>query len=80
MVSPVDMEPSEPCDAQADELETAMAIDRLHTFTTMEVRARRPGRERCHGGSAAAARLAASLDRFSGGRVESAVFRRGVKV
>src|SRR5205085_6191474 len=39
MVSPVDMEPSEPCDAQADELETAIAIDRIHTFTTMEVRA-----------------------------------------
>jgi D-arginine dehydrogenase len=39
MVSPVDTEPSEPCDAQADELETAIAIDRIHTFTTMEVRA-----------------------------------------
>src|SRR5258708_4204084 len=39
MVSPIDMEPSEPCDAQADELETAIAIDRIHTFTTMEVRA-----------------------------------------
>ncbi len=38
MVSPVDMEPSEPCDAQADELETAIAIDRIQTFTTMEVR------------------------------------------
>lgn len=38
MVSPVDMKPSEPCDAQADELETAIAIDRIHTFTTMEVR------------------------------------------
>lgn len=38
MVSPVDMAPSEPCDAQADELETAIAIDRIHTFTTMEVR------------------------------------------
>ena len=37
MVSPVDMAPSEPCDAQADELETAIAIDRIHTFTTMEV-------------------------------------------
>ena len=63
MVSPVDMEPSEPCDAQADELETAMAIDRLHTFT--------PWRSGLAGqggngvmGSAAAARLAASLDRF----------------
>jgi len=39
MVSPVDMAPSEPCDAQADELEVAIAIDRIHTFTTMEVRA-----------------------------------------
>ncbi|MGR9319853.1 NAD(P)/FAD-dependent oxidoreductase (plasmid) [Rhizobium leguminosarum] len=38
MVSPVDMSPSEPCDAQADELEVAIAIDRIHTFTTMEVR------------------------------------------
>ena len=37
MVSPVDMEPSEPCDAQADELETAIAIDRIQTFTTFEV-------------------------------------------
>lgn len=39
MVSPVDMAPSGPCDAQADELEVAIAIDRIHTFTTMEVRA-----------------------------------------
>ena len=38
MVSPIDMEPSEPCDAQADELEVAIAIDRIHTNTTMEVR------------------------------------------
>ncbi|MGR9148124.1 NAD(P)/FAD-dependent oxidoreductase [Rhizobium leguminosarum] len=38
MVSPVDMAPSEPCDAQADELEVAIAIDRIHTYTTMEVR------------------------------------------
>lgn len=37
MVSPVDMEPSEPCDAQADELEVAIAIDRIQRFTTMEV-------------------------------------------
>lgn len=37
MVSPVDMAPSEPCDAQADELEVAIAIDRIHRFTTMEV-------------------------------------------
>ena len=38
MVSPVDMAPSEPCDAQADELETAIAIDRIHSYTTMSVR------------------------------------------
>lgn len=37
MVSPVDMDPSEPCDAQADELEVAIAIDRIHRFTTMNV-------------------------------------------
>lgn len=38
MVSPVDMAVSEPCDAQADELEVAIAIDWIHRFTTMEVR------------------------------------------
>ena len=38
MVSPVDREPSAPCDAQADELEVAMAVDRIHTFTTMQVK------------------------------------------
>jgi D-arginine dehydrogenase len=38
MVSPVDMAPSEPCDAQADELEIAIAIDRIHSSTTMSVR------------------------------------------
>jgi D-arginine dehydrogenase len=38
MVSPVDMAPSEPCDAQADELEIAIAIDRIHSATTMSVR------------------------------------------
>jgi D-arginine dehydrogenase len=38
MVSPVDMAPSEPCDAQADELEVASAIDRIQRFTTMPVR------------------------------------------
>jgi D-arginine dehydrogenase len=38
MVSPVDMAASEPCDAQADELEVALAIDRIHRFTTMNVR------------------------------------------
>jgi len=38
MVSPVDMAASAPCDAQADELEVAIAIDRIHSCTTMEVR------------------------------------------
>lgn len=38
MVSPVDMALCEPCDAQADELEVAIAIDRIHRFTTMDVR------------------------------------------
>lgn len=38
MVSPVDMAPSEPCDAQADELEVAIAVDRIERFTTMCVR------------------------------------------
>jgi D-arginine dehydrogenase len=38
MVSPVDMAMSEPCDAQSDELEVAIAIDRIHRYTTMEVR------------------------------------------
>jgi D-arginine dehydrogenase len=39
MVSPVDMEPSQPCDAQADELEVAIAIERIERFTAMPVRA-----------------------------------------
>jgi D-arginine dehydrogenase len=38
MVSPVDMAQSEPCDAQADEMEVAIAIDRIETFTTMTVK------------------------------------------
>lgn len=38
MVSQVDMARSEPCDAQADELETAIAIDRIHASTTMKVK------------------------------------------
>lgn len=37
MVSPIDMASSVPCDAQADELEVALAIDRIHKFTTMNV-------------------------------------------
>jgi D-arginine dehydrogenase len=38
MVSPVDMALTAPCDAQADELEVAIAIDRIHTLTDMTVR------------------------------------------
>lgn len=38
MVSPVYMEPSVPCDVQADELEVAVAIDRIQTFTTLDVK------------------------------------------
>lgn len=38
MVSPVDMAASAPCDAQADELEMALAVDRIEAFTTMRVR------------------------------------------
>lgn len=38
MVLPVDMARSEPCDAQTDEMEVAIAIDRVETFTTMSVR------------------------------------------
>lgn len=37
MVSPVDMAASAPCDAQADEMEVAIAIDRIETFTTMKI-------------------------------------------
>ncbi|MEQ9331640.1 FAD-dependent oxidoreductase [Thalassobaculum sp.] len=39
MVSPVDMAACEPCDAQADELEVAIAVDRIQAFTSLEVRA-----------------------------------------
>jgi D-arginine dehydrogenase len=38
MVSPVDMALSEPCDAQADELEVAIAIDRIQRYTDLDVR------------------------------------------
>ena len=37
MVSPVDMEPSAPCDAQADELEVAIAVEQIERCTTMQV-------------------------------------------
>lgn len=38
MVSPVDMALCAPCDAQADDLEVAIAIDRIERFTTMQVK------------------------------------------
>lgn len=38
MVSPVDMAATEPCDAQADDLEVAIAMDRIQRFTTIEVK------------------------------------------
>lgn len=36
--SPADETPSEPCDAQPDELDLAIAADRIMTFTTLEIR------------------------------------------
>lgn len=38
MVSPADETPCEPCDAQAEELDMAIAADRFQTATTIEVR------------------------------------------
>lgn len=38
MLSPADEEPSEPCDAQPEELDIAIAVDRICTATTLEVR------------------------------------------
>ncbi|HEX7114577.1 MAG TPA: FAD-binding oxidoreductase [Steroidobacter sp.] len=38
MVSPADETPVAPCDAQPDELDVAVAIDRLEHLTTLEVR------------------------------------------
>jgi D-arginine dehydrogenase len=38
LVSPVDEIPSEPCDAQPDELDIAIAIDRLESVTSLQVR------------------------------------------
>lgn len=38
LLSPVDEIPSEPCDAQADELDIAIAIDRLETVTSLQIR------------------------------------------
>jgi len=38
LVSPGDETPSEPCDAEPEELDIAMAIDQLNTWTTLDVR------------------------------------------
>lgn len=38
LVSPADETPAPPCDAQADELDVAIAVDRLEQATTIEVR------------------------------------------
>jgi len=38
LVSPADETPSEPCDAKPEELDIALAIDRLNTWTTLNVR------------------------------------------
>jgi D-arginine dehydrogenase len=38
MVSPADTNPAEPCDAQPDEYDLAVAADRFQTLTTVEVR------------------------------------------
>lgn len=38
LLSPADETPSPPCDAQADELDIAIAIDRLEQATTLQVR------------------------------------------
>jgi len=38
MLSPADETPTEPCDAQAEELDIAIAVDRLERATTLQVR------------------------------------------
>ena len=38
LLSPEDETPTDPCDAQADELDIAIAVDRLERATTLEVR------------------------------------------
>ncbi len=38
LLTPADETPSPPCDAQPDEMDVALAIDRFETFTTMRVR------------------------------------------
>lgn len=38
LVSPADETPSDPCDARPEELDIALAIDRINTWTTLDVR------------------------------------------
>ena len=38
MCSPADETPSEPCDARPEEVDVALAIDRINTATTLEIR------------------------------------------
>ena len=38
LLSPADETPTEPCDAQPDELDLAVAVDRIETATTLNVR------------------------------------------
>ena len=38
LISPADETPSEPCDAQAEEIDVAIALDRVHQATTLPVR------------------------------------------
>ncbi len=38
LASPADETPSPPCDAQPEEIDVALAVDRVHTATTLDVR------------------------------------------
>lgn len=38
LASPADETPSEPCDAQPDEMDIAIAVDRIETATTLQIR------------------------------------------
>jgi D-arginine dehydrogenase len=38
LLSPADETPTEPCDAQPDEMDLAVAVDRIETATTLNVR------------------------------------------
>jgi D-arginine dehydrogenase len=38
LASPADETPSEPCDAQPDEMDVAVAVDRIETATTLQIR------------------------------------------